>query len=200
MTREQAKKKLIDLGVAEPTEEQVTKYLDGVSAETKSEKEKAEKLKAENDRLKEVAGKAEELQGKIDEIEQGKLSEVEKITKEYEKANSRIAELERNIAIRDQKATIAEKFKVTAEQVNQIVKEDGSLDYDILGQIISEKESAAALAKEQEIANAAANPNGTNGSGGDGNEKSSAVKLVEKHFNKQAANTDIISQYANGGK
>ncbi len=194
MTREQAKKKLIDLGVAEPTEEQVTKYLDGVSAETKSEKEKSEKLKAENDRLKEVAGKAEELQGKIDEIEQGKLSEVEKITKEYEKANNRIAELERNIAIRDQKATIAEKFKVTAEQVNQIVKEDGSLDYDILGQIISEKESAAALAKEQEIANAAANPNGT--SGGNGGDESVAVNIAKASAKRAGtANESILNNY-----
>lgn len=194
MTREQAKKKLIDLGVAEPTEEQVTKYLDGVSAETKSEKEKAEKLKAENDRLKEVAGKAEELQGKIDEIEQGKLSEVEKITKEYEKANNRIAELERNIAIRDQKATIAEKFKVTAEQVNQIVKEDGSLDYDILGQIISEKESAAALAKEQEIANAAANPNGT--SAGNSGDESVAVNIAKESAKRAGtANESILNNY-----
>ncbi len=194
MTREQAKKKLIELGVAEPTEEQVTKYLDGVSAETKSEKEKAEKLKAENDRLKEVAGKAEELQGKIDEIEQGKLSEVEKITKEYEKANNRIAELERNIAIRDQKATIAEKFKVTAEQVNQIVKEDGSLDYDILGQIISEKESAAALAKEQEIANAADNPNGT--SGGNGGDESVAVNIAKASAKRAGtANESILNNY-----
>lgn len=194
MTREQAKKKLIDLGVAEPTEEQVTKYLDGVSAETKSEKEKAEKLKAENEQLKADNEKLEELQGKIDEIEQGKLSEVEKITKEYEKANNRIAELERNIAIRDQKATIAEKFKVTAEQVNQIVKEDGNLDYDILGQIISEKESAAALAKEQEIANAAANPNGT--SGGNSGGESVAVNIAKASAKRAGtANESILNNY-----
>ena len=40
MTREQAKQALIGMGVAEPSEEQVSKLLDSISAETKKEKDK----------------------------------------------------------------------------------------------------------------------------------------------------------------
>lgn len=199
MTREAAKKKLIAFGIEEPTEEQVTKYLDSLTEEVKSEKAKADNLKKENERLKEEAGRAEELQGKIDEIEQGKLTEMEKLQKELEKSNNQIAELQKAAFIREQKASVALKFNVSSEQAEKIVKDDGAIDLDILGQIISEKETAAALAKEQEIAKNSTNPGGQPG-GGAGEEKSSAVRLVEKHFGKSEASTDIISQYANGGK
>lgn len=40
MTREQAKQVLIGFGIEEPSEEQVTKYLDSVETETKKVKEK----------------------------------------------------------------------------------------------------------------------------------------------------------------
>ena len=45
MKREEAKQKLIDLGIAEPTEEQISSLLDSVTAETKSEKARADKYK-----------------------------------------------------------------------------------------------------------------------------------------------------------
>ena len=45
------------------------------------------------------------------------------------------------------------------------MKDDGTFDYDVLGQIISDKETAAAKAKEVEIANNSPNPNGSNGGG-----------------------------------
>lgn len=189
MTREDVLKMFPDA-----TDEQVTNLLNRNNSEVAKEKEKVEKYKADMDKYKDLEKEKADLQAKVDEIEQGKLTEVEKITKDYEKANSRIAELEKSIAIRDQKSTIAEKFKVTAEQVNQIVKEDGSLDYDILGQIISEKESAAALAKEQEIANAAANPNGTSGS--NGNDESVAVNIAKASAKRAAsANEKILDSY-----
>lgn len=167
MTREAAKKKLIAFGIEEPTEEQVTKYLDSLTEEVKSEKAKADNLKKENERLKEEAGRAEELQGKIDEIEQGKLTEMEKLQKELEKSNNQIAELQKAAFIREQKASVALKFNVSSEQAEKIVKDDGAIDLDILGQIISEKETAAALAKEQEIAKNSTNPGGQPGKNSD---------------------------------
>lgn len=199
MTREQAKKKLIDLGVAEPTEEQVTKYLDTVSEETKSEKSRYDRLKAENDQLKADSERLEELQKKIDEAENEKLSELEKLTKDLEKSNQRVAELERLDAIRTQRTSAADKFKITSEQASKVIKDDGTFDMELLGQIISEKENAAALAKEQEIANASSNPNGQAGNENDEDGKSKAVKLVERNFQNKTANNDILSHYKNGG-
>ena len=89
MTRAEAKQQLIDCGVAEPTEEQISKLLDSVTAETKKEKDRA-------DKLKEKADKADELQGQLDEINENGLSETEKANKALEVAQAQIAELTSN--------------------------------------------------------------------------------------------------------
>lgn len=71
-----------------------------------------------------------------------------------------------------------EKLKINAEQAKTVVKDDGSLDYDALGKITSEKETAAAQAKEQEIANNSKNPGG--GTAGGENKKTADVENAEK--------------------
>lgn len=172
MTREQAKQKLISFGNTEPTEEQITEFLNTLGSETKKEKERADALKAKADR-------ADKLQTELDNINAQNLSDAERAAKELEKANNRIAELEKAQAIATQRNSVVEKFKVTAEQAKQIVKDDGSLDYDVLGQIISDKETAAATAKEQEIANNAGNPSGGNG-GGSGTD-SKGAEMAKKY-------------------
>ena len=172
MTRENAKSKLIDMGIAEPTEEQITKYLDSITAETKKEKDRADSLKAKAD-------KADELQTQLDDLNNQNMSEMEKTTKALEVANNKIAELEKKDAIRNSRTMAMEKFKITAEQSAQVVKDDGSFDYDVLGQIISDKEKAAATAKEQEIANNASNPGG--GSGGGSEELSKGAEMAQKY-------------------
>ena len=50
MTREQAKQNLISIGVAEPTDEQVSNYLNQVNGETKKEKDRADGYKAKADK------------------------------------------------------------------------------------------------------------------------------------------------------
>lgn len=190
ITREQAKKNLISIGVAEPTEEQITSYLNQIGSETQKEKDKA-------DKYKEKADKADELQSKLDEIEQGNLSEIEAANKNLEKANQRIAELEKAQMVVNQKKVVTEKFKVTGEQADNIVKEDGTLDYDVLGQIIADKETAAAQAKEQEIANGSINPGGGN-PGGKGEEKTNAEKIVEKLYGGESKQEkSVLSYYVN---
>lgn len=138
-----------------------------------------QRAKAKVEEYKTKADKAEELQKQLDDIEQGKLTEVEQANKNLEKANARIAELEKAQAIAAQRTNAASKFNVTAEQAAQIVKDDGSFDYDVLGKIISEKETAAAQAKEQEIANGSTNPGGGTAGGNKDNEKTEAEKAAE---------------------
>lgn len=190
MTREQAKQNLIAIGVAEPTDEQVSNYLNQVNGETKKEKDKA-------DQYKEKADNADKLQKKLDELEAGNLSELEKANKALDTANQQIAELQKKNAIRDLREKAMTDFKVTAEQAKTIVKEDGSFDTAELGKIMSEKETAAAQAKEQEIANNTTNPGG--GTAGKENEnKTTAEKLVEKLYGGQKQNNDILSHYVGG--
>ena len=158
-----------------------------------------QKANAKADQYKSKADKADALQAELDKINEQNMSETERANKELEKANARIAELERTDAIRTQRALAIDKFKITAEQAKEVVKDDGSLDYEKLGQIISEKETASANAKEQEIANNAGNPGGGNGGGaGDGTEKSNAEKLVTKFFGGEKKENNILSHYVGG--
>lgn len=189
MTREQAKQKLISFGVSEPTDEQITDLLNSINAETKKETERADRYKANAD-------KAAELQAELDRINEEKMTDAEKQTAELKKANDRIAELEKAQAITAQRNSVIEKFKVTSEQAKQIIKEDGSFDCDILGQIISDKEAAAATAKEQEIAGKAGNPNGK--AGGNEEPKSTVEKIVEKMYGGKKQENNILSHYVGG--
>lgn len=170
MTREQAKQNLISIGVAEPTDEQITNYLNQVNGETQKEKDRADGYKAKADT-------ADDLQKQLDELQAGNLTELEKANKALDTANQQIAELQKNNAIRDLREKAMTDFKVTAEQAKTIVKDDGSFDTAALGKIMSEKETAAAQAKEQEIAGKQDIPGG--GSAGGGKDKTEAEKTAE---------------------
>lgn len=170
MTREQAKQNLISIGVAEPTDEQITNYLNQVNGETQKEKDRADGYKAKADT-------ADGLQKQLDELQAGNLTELEKANKALDTANQQIAELQKNNAIRDLREKAMTDFKVTAEQAKTIVKDDGSFDTAALGKIMSEKETAAAQAKEQEIAGKQDIPGG--GSTGGGKDKTEAEKTAE---------------------
>lgn len=170
MTREQAKQNLISIGVAEPTDEQITNYLNQVNGETQKEKDKAAEYK-------EKADKADEYKAKIDELEAGNLTEVEKANKALEAANEQIAKMQKDNSIRDLREKSMTDFKITAEQAKTVVKDDGSFDTAALGKIMSEKETAAAQAKEQEIAGKQDIPGG--GSAGGGKDKTEAEKTAE---------------------
>lgn len=89
MTRTQAKQQLIDLGISEPTEEQITKLLDSVTEETKSEKARA-------DKYKEKADKADDLEQQLTDLQNQNLSDDEKRQKEREQLEQKVAELTAN--------------------------------------------------------------------------------------------------------
>ena len=189
MTREQAKQNLIAIGVAEPTDEQVSNYLNQVNGETKKEKDRADGYKAKADT-------ADDLQKQLDELQAGNLTELEKANKALDTANKQIAELQKNNAIRDLREKAMTDFKVTAEQAKAIVKEDGSFDTAELGKIMSEKETAAAQAKEQEIANNTTNPGGSSVGSDKGTEKPADVENAEKiTFGEASANNEAKNQY-----
>lgn len=171
------------------TDEQITNLLNQNNKEVATEKGKAEKYK-------EDAKKAEELQTELDRINAEKMTDAEKQAADLKMANDRIAELEKAQAITAQRNSVVEKFKVTSEQAKQIIKEDGSFDYDVLGQIISDKEDAAATAMEQKIAGKAGNPNGK--AGGSSEQKSTAEMIVEKMYSGKKQENNILSHYLGG--
>lgn len=158
-----------------------------------------QKANADLSALREKAGKADDLQKKLDDLEAGQLTEIEKANKALEEANKTIADMQKSNAIRDQRESAMANFKITAEQAKTIVKDDGSLDYAELGKIMSEKETAAAQAKEQEIAKNQDIPGG--GAGGDKG-KTEAEKTAEA-IGKNLAGTNkaaesIVNSYIGG--
>ena len=172
MTRLQAMENLKSFGIEEPTDEQVTAYLNQVHGESKKEKDRAEMLKAQAD-------KADELRQKLDELNNANLSEVEKANKATEAANKQIEELNKKISQMELKAQLAEKG-IIGEDADSLIGADGKLDIETLGRIISERETAAASAKEKELLDNTPNPQGSVGSTNNEDAKPLDVANAEK--------------------
>lgn len=178
----------------EATDDQITKLLNQNNSEVSKGKEKLKEKEAEIDRLKEENGKLGELQAQIEEAENSKLTEVEKLKKDLDSANSEIAEMKKRDIIRNLRDEAMANYKITSEQARQVVKDDGTYDSKLLGQIISDKESAAALAKEQEIAKASTNPGGQ--SGGSSNSGDIAKEMAVASAKRAGtANNSILDYY-----
>lgn len=172
----------------EATDEQITNLLNQNNSEVAKEKNKVSQYKAKADT-------ADSLQKQLDDLQAGNLTELEKANKALETANQQIADLQKNNAIRDQREAAMTNFKITAEQAKTVVKDDGSLDYTELGKIMSEKETAAAQAKEQEIAKHQDIPGGGS-AGGSRKEKTADVENAEQiTFGNPAANAEAKNYY-----
>ena len=169
MSREQARENLKSFGIEEPTDEQITAYLNQVGSETKKEKDRAEAFKAQ-------ASKADELKQKLDELNNANLSEVEKANKATEDANKQIAELNKKIEQMEIKAQLAEKG-IVGEDADALIGADGKLDIEVLGRIISERETASASAKEKELLDSTPSPQGK-GSGGNDDEDAKPLDVA----------------------
>lgn len=172
----------------EATDEQITNLLNQNNSEVATEKNKAKQYKAKADT-------ADSLQKQLDDLQAGNLTELEKANKALETANQQITDLQKSNAIRDQREAAMTNFKITAEQAKTVVEDDGSLDYTELGKIMSEKETAAAQAKEQEIAKHQDIPGGGS-AGGSNKEKTADVKNAEQiSFGNPATNAEAKNYY-----
>lgn len=184
MTREDVLKLFPDA-----TDEQITNLLNQNNSEVAREKGKAEQYKLD-------AQKASELQEELDRINSQNLSEIEKANLATEAANSRVAEMEKQIKLMQTKSSLAE-IGIIGEAAEKLINTDGVIDFGTLGQIITERENSAAAAKEKELLQKTPNPNG--GQGGV-EEKSSAERIAEKLISSSSKlDNNILSHYVNGG-
>ena len=192
MSRDEAKKQLLALGVSEVSEEAITNFLNTLNSAVKTEKERA-------DRLSKDAEKVAELQKQLEEINLKGLSDVERANHETELANKKIAELEKNIKTMQTQKQLAE-LGITGESAEKFFDANGNLDFAVLGQILSDTKSKAATEKEAELAGKAGNPNGSGSSGNDGGEtKTEAETFAENYAKRVAANNkasnDALASY-----
>lgn len=188
MTREQAKINLESLGFTEVTDEQVTNYLNQVNGETKSAKDLADKYKG-------YASQVKDLENQLEELNNKNLSEVELAKKETEKSNATVADLQKQIALMQRKNELA-NLGIIGEDADKLFGEDGSLDFSVLGSIISARETSAKSAKEKELLQNTPNPSGSNTGNG---EKTDIDMLAEKAGKDIAlmnqTTTDVLSKY-----
>lgn len=169
VNRTQAAENLKSFGVEEPTEEQITEYLNQVHGESKKEKDRADRLKEQADRVK-------GLEDQLKELNNANLSDIEKANKERDDALGQIDSLKteiENMKLKNELASIG----ISGEDADNLVV-DGKLNSELLGKIISARETAAASAKEQEILKETPNPAGVGGKGE--NEKPVDVANAEK--------------------
>lgn len=187
LTREQAKQNLINLGVAEPTDEQVTNYLNQVGGETKKEKDRADRLKADAD-------KVAELQRQLDELNSQNLTDIEKANKATEAANQQVEELQKQLKKLETMKQLAEKG-ITGDDAEQLFNEDGSLNFETFGKILTERATNAANEKEKELLNNTPNPTGSSGGNPSGSEPEDVANAKTIGFGADAVKQEIKDYY-----
>ena len=155
MSREQCKQFIsttFGIEADKVTDEQITAYLNNVNGAVKAEKYRA-------DALKKDADLAKDLQGKLDAINAEKMSDIEKAQAETQKANEQIADLQKQMKLMEIQKKLA-GIGCTGEQADKFFDENGEINFDTLGQIISEREKQAGALKEKELLANTPNPGG----------------------------------------
>lgn len=183
MTREMARQNLIGFGIAEPTDEQITNYLNQIGAETKGYKEK---LASAGDKDNRIA----ELEKELEKINKQNMSDIELANAERDKALSSVANLEKQIENMITKTELA-KLGITGELADTLVSGNGKLDFVALGQIISDREKNAVSEYEKKALENTPNPSGNKGK--DEPQKTEAERIAES-LGKSASATGKDSE------
>lgn len=183
MTREQAKQNLIGFGIAEPTDEQITNYLNQIGAETKSYKDKLASVGSKDERIA-------ELEKELEKINKQNMTDIELANAERDKALSSVANLEKQIEQMITKTELA-KLGITGEVADTLVSGNGKLDFATLGQIISDREKNAVSEYEKKALENTPNPSGSKGK--DEPQKTEAEKVAE-NLGKTASATSKDSE------
>lgn len=174
MTREEAKQNLVALGIEEPTDAQVTNYLNQFHNNRPAPAPNPNPAPKPEPQPQPTPAPVPNPQPNQNPAPQND-DEIEKLRKQ-------IDALQKENIKKDIRAYAAEKG-LTGEQAENVLA--GFQDnYDLaktaidsMSQIIADKETAAAQAKEQEIARGTNNPGG--GTGGGNKQKTDAEKTAE---------------------
>lgn len=183
MTREQAKQNLIGFGVEEPTDEQISNYLNQIGAETKIYKDK---LASAGDKDERIA----ELEKELEKINKQNMTDIELANSERDKALSSVANLEKQIKSMQTKAELA-NLGITGEIADKLISGEGNLDFATLGQIISDREKNAVSEYEKKTLELTPSPVGIKGK--DEPQKTEAEKIAE-NLGKNALATSKDSE------
>lgn len=162
------------------SEEQIEKIMTEYGKDIQAINAKATKNNEELQRL-------QQIEEEYIKLKDSNLTEIEKANKERDKALNSVGELQKKIRTMELKSQFIEKG-ITGENADKLIESlnTGSFDVGTLGAIISEREMAAAQAKEKEIADKANNPGGGN-AGPQNNDVPSEGEKYAKLYNSRYA-------------
>lgn len=183
MTRKEAEQNLIGFGIAEPTDEQITNYLNQIGAETKSYKDKLASVGGKDDRIA-------ELEKELEKLNKQNMTELELERAEKDKALSSVANLEKQIEQMITKTELA-KLGITGDVADALVSGSGKLDFATLGQIISDREKTAISEYEKKALENTPNPSGNKGKE---EVQKTEAELIAENLGKSASATSKDSE------
>ena len=151
LKREEVKQKLIEWGVAEPTDEMINDFLATNSKELKSAEDRANRYKADSDKMA-------ELQKQLDDLNNEKLTDEEKSKKAMDDAMKEINSLRQTVKQMELSKSLAE-IGIVGDDAASLVGEDG-LNVGKLGEILAAREKNAVAVFQKQALDNTPSPNG----------------------------------------
>ncbi len=187
MTRAEVKELMKSWGIEEPTDEQITDYLNRVQKEVKIAEDKANKYKADADKVR-------DLEKQIEELNNANLTDIEKANKATEDAMNKVADLEKTVKKMEQLKALAD-VGIVGEDAEGLFGEDGNLNVEKLGQIIGAREKAAVDVYKKEALDETPAPDGKKGSEGEDDDKGDPLTkdIVDRAVASKKAETEAVS-------
>lgn len=187
MKREEVRELMKSWGIEEPTDEQITDYLNRMQKEVKSAEDRANKFKADSDRV-------HDLEKQIEELNSANLTDIEKANKATEDAMNKVAVLEKTVKQMKQLKALAD-VGIVGEDAEGLISEDGNLNVEKLGQIIGAREKAAVDVYKKQALDDTPAPDGKKGSEGEDDDKGDPLTkdIVDRAVASKKAETEAVS-------
>ena len=184
MKREEVKELLKSWGIEEPTEEQVTDYLNRMQTEVKKAEDTAKKYKADADKVK-------DLEKQIEEMNSASMTDLEKANKATEDALHEVDALKKTVSQMQLAKSLAE-IGIIGEDAEGLFGEDGQLNTEKLGKIIESREKAAVATYQKDALDNTPAPDSKKGDEG-GEDDKPFKDIVDRVAATKKAETEAVS-------
>lgn len=176
------------------SKEQIDQIMAQNGKDIQAEKQKSEGYKTDSLKLTELTKQLEAMKT----AQADKDKDLESKDLAYEELKKQLDGLQKELKAKELKAGLAEKG-ITGDNADKLIASlgEGSIDIELLGTIMADRESTAVTNKVKELSASATNPNGGKASAVD--TKSDAEKLAESIGDKLAEtnkqSSDVLAQY-----